>query len=70
MLECFDDDDCNGSSDTCVANICYCKSNIKCSGQTDTCESGSCKCGNRDACSEPDICTFGACSGRSFVFLR
>ena len=69
IVECNTDDDCTGSSDTCVAKVCYCGANEKCSGRTDTCDTGFCKCGGIDGCNETQVCALGICQGISlFIF--
>ena len=63
IIECYNDDDCTGDSDTCSSHSCRCGSSKKCSGNTDTCVMGECKCGQHDECSETEFCANGECKG-------
>ena len=63
IIECSNDDDCTGDSDTCSSHSCRCGSTKKCSGNTDTCVMGECKCGQNEECSETESCTNGECKG-------
>ena len=42
IIECYNDDDCIGDSDTCSSNSCHCGSNDKCP-KTEGCSNGECK---------------------------
>ena len=43
ILECYNDSDCTGDSDTCVSNTCFCGITAKCSGRLSVCSGGQCR---------------------------
>ena len=62
IIDCNNDGDCIGNSDTCSSHSCRCGSTDKCSGNTDTCVMGECKCGENEECSgTTDTCVLGEC---------
>ena len=70
ILECFNDSDCTGYSDTCVSNVCVCGLTEKCSGMTvDACVRGKCKCGEHEECSKTETCIVGECRGIWFFIF-
>ena len=42
IIECDNDADCTGDSDSCISNVCFCGSSEKCS-ETETCVVGECR---------------------------
>ena len=73
FIDCYTNDDCNGTSDTCISNHCHCGSNLRCShlnGKADICKDGDCKCGEDDECAENEVCVEGKCQGILFWIIK
>ena len=66
ILDCSEDEECTGLSDTCNSRICMCGVSPTCSNQTsDACESGKCRCGSNLEC-KGTFCISGVCRQGTF----
>ena len=70
ILDCSEDEECTGLSDTCNSRICMCGVSPICSNQTsDACESGKCRCGSNLEC-KGTFCISGVCRQGTFFVTQ